>query len=92
MMFGIILKEGKRGVWRLRNLVLKRTGIAVTDELARIPIAHLTSGQKRSNKLKDGVEKSNIDDIAKHFGDGDGLTEISRKRNPRLRLLMLGFD
>jgi hypothetical protein len=90
MMFGIVLKEGKRGVWRLQNLVLERTGILVTDELARIPIAHLTSGHKKSNKLKDGVEKiKRIDDIAKHVGDGDGLTEISRKRNPRLRLLML---
>lgn len=70
--------------------MLERSGIIVTDELARLAITHLISGKKRSNKLQDGVEKiKKLDDIAKLFGDGDGLSQTSRARNPRLRSLML---
>lgn len=70
--------------------MLKRTGIIVTDELARIALTQLASGKKRSNKRQGGVEKiKKLDDIAKLFGDGDGLSQTSRARNPRLRSLML---
>ena len=93
MIFGIILKEGKRGVWRLQNLVFERSGIIVTDELARIAFAQLTSGKKRSNKLQDGLEKiKRLDDIAKLFGDGDGLSQTSRAQKPPSPIADVGPD
>jgi hypothetical protein len=52
IMFGVILVEGRRGVWRVQNPVFERTGILITDELARVAISQCTQGHKRSNKLE----------------------------------------
>lgn len=79
IMFGVLLVEGRRGVWRVQNSIFERTGILVIDELARVAISQCTQGQKRSNKLKEEMGKvKKVDDIAKWFGDGDGLPASSK--------------
>jgi len=79
IMFGVVLVEGRRGVWGVQNSVFERTGILVTDELARLAISQCTQGQKRSNKLKEEMSRvKKVDDIAKWFGDGDGLPASSK--------------
>lgn len=61
----------------------------ITEELARGPITPCTQGDKRSNKLKPGMDRvKKLDDVAKLFAGDNGLTATSQSRNAGLITIM----